>query len=150
MKRGVSGRDEAATQLAVLRQLNQQAAAELLGWTSRGLRDSDAPRDEKTRSYDGRRLVKWLLDKERKKLKRLDSQAINLQLQHEKLREAKRKNDVAEEVERKKLKAAVDEDWGAVGLLISQAIDSAEREFPGAGRLFKDQLLSNLATWERR
>lgn len=96
MKRGAPGRDEAASQLAVLRQLNQQAAAELLGWTSRGLRDSGAPRNDRTRSYDGKKLVKWALERERAKHRKTDTAGIEFELQQEKLRELRRRNETEE------------------------------------------------------
>lgn len=95
MARGAPGRDEAAAQLAALRQLHQQPAALLVGWTPRGLRDSDAPR-RKDGTYDGPKLVKWALDRQRAKLKPSDSKATHDDLQREKLREARRRNDVEE------------------------------------------------------
>lgn len=48
-----------AAQIAVLKTLNQQAAAYLIGQTARNLRDrSDAPRNEDG-TYDGAALVSW-------------------------------------------------------------------------------------------
>ena len=43
--------------------LTQQQAGELLGKSTRWVRDSAAPRDEDG-SYDGRQLVAWLLDQQ--------------------------------------------------------------------------------------
>lgn len=108
MSSGEHARDGAAAQLATLRELKQQPAAILLGWTPRGLRDSDAPR-KKDGTYDGPKLVAWLLARE----SRVDAGAgggdddifaggdnsPNLErCRAEKARELKRKNDRAEEL----------------------------------------------------
>jgi len=95
MVRGEHARDEAAAQLAALKQLLQQPAARLSGWTPRGLRDSDAPRNPDG-TYDARELVKWLLDRERAKRKTVDLKQVEAQLREEKLKEARRKNEVAD------------------------------------------------------
>jgi hypothetical protein len=92
-----------AEQLAILRELKQQPAAVLIGWTPRGLRDSDAPR-RKDGTYDGPKLVTWLLARELGD-NRGDGELFegggdnspNLErCRAEKARELKRKNDNAD------------------------------------------------------
>jgi hypothetical protein len=95
VSRGEHARDKAAAQNAVLKELLQQPAAKLSGWTARGLRDSDAPRNPDG-SYNARELVKWLLEREQEKRKVVDLRAIDAQLREEKLREIRRKNDMAD------------------------------------------------------
>jgi hypothetical protein len=95
VSRGEHARDEAAAQMAALKKLLQQPAAQLSGWTPRGLRDSDAPRNPDG-SYDGAKLVKWLLEREQAKRKVVDLKAIDHELRQEKLREVRRKNDMAD------------------------------------------------------
>jgi hypothetical protein len=95
MSRGEHARDEAAAQLSVLRALKQQPAAVLVGWTSRGLRDSGAPRN-KDGSYDGVKLVKWMLERERAKVKVVDSKVLNQQLLQLKVRKETREQDRAD------------------------------------------------------
>lgn len=106
MKRGPPDDDEAsvAEQLAILRELKQQPAAVLIGWTPRGLRDSSAPR-KKDGNYDGPKLVAWILEREGQKSGPADPDDIfaggdsspNLErCRAEKARELKRNNDKAE------------------------------------------------------
>src|SRR5688572_18445760 len=110
MSKGEPGRPEqAAAQLAILRELKQQPAAVLIGWTPRGLRDSDAPR-KKDGSYDGPKLVQWFLAREARDAggSGVDpdddfmgggDNSPNLErCRAEKARELKRKNDRAEEL----------------------------------------------------
>lgn len=96
MKRGVSGRDEAAAQLAELRKmrLNQQAAAGLLDVPVHTLRDWNAPRDEKDRSYNVIKLVQWAIERERKKRPVIDLKAIDAEIRAEQLIERRRKNQI--------------------------------------------------------
>jgi hypothetical protein len=54
--------EQSPAQLAILRELKQQPAAVLIGWTPRGLRDSSAPRNPDG-TYDGPGLVKWMLER---------------------------------------------------------------------------------------
>lgn len=95
MSRGEHARDEAAAQQATLEQLLQQPAARLVGLQARTLRDSDAPRN-KDGTYDGRKLVKWLVQREKSKRKGIDLKQVERELQQEKLRQLRRENDVEE------------------------------------------------------
>jgi hypothetical protein len=63
-------------QIAILRNLSQQAAATLVGRTARWLRDeTDAPRNEDG-SYDGPALVGWLQQSEGAGRPRLDDDSL--------------------------------------------------------------------------
>lgn len=98
-KDGQGANATAAAQMEVMLRLRHQAAAALLGWDPRKLRDSIAPRNADG-SFDGPRLVQWLLEKLRKELadpimNGPDTPSLEL-LRAEQHRRVKRENDEAE------------------------------------------------------
>ena len=97
MSRGEHARDKGAAQLAVLRKLSQQPAAQLVGWNPRGLRDSDAPRN-KDGTYNAMRLIKWILGRSAgaKQKVALDSKVLSQQLLQLKVRKETREQDKAD------------------------------------------------------
>jgi hypothetical protein len=113
-------------QLAVLRKLKQQAAAALLGWTPRGLRDANAPRrDDGT--YDAIALVAWMLERAAGKSEASPADKLLEDLRREKAREAKRRNDLAEG--RLVELARVQAEASAIGTVLRVRSEAIERAF---------------------
>lgn len=134
MARGAHGRNAIAAQVAALRNLNQQAAAALLGVPVRSLRDWNAPRNEKTRTYDGPELVRWFLERERSKRKSMlmDDEGGALtpakeRLIEERLRAEKRKNDVAEGLVM--ARDQIVDDFRKGALILNQRLDAVGRAY---------------------
>ena len=147
MARGAPGRDEIAAELAILRKLPQQAAAQLVGWTPRGLRDSDAPRN-KDGTYNGVRLVKWMLGRAAgaKQKVVLDSKLVDQQLRQEKLREAKRRNDHADGLLIETAK--VGEELRSVGKMLLDGINAIARDHPESARKMSALIEEVKNAWE--
>jgi hypothetical protein len=96
----------AAEQLALLRKLRQQVAAQLIGIEPRTLREKTAPRNVDG-TYDGTQLVAWFLEHDRRKRESIDGDPLLgggdtegsvwlEEYRHQKALEAKRKNEIEE------------------------------------------------------
>jgi len=136
-----------AEQLAILRELKQQPAAVLIGWTPRGLRDSDAPR-KKDGTYDGVRLVKWMLARAAASKQKLaiDAKVVDQQLRQEKLREAKRRNDHADGLLIETAK--VGEELRSVGKMLLDGINAIARDHPESARKMSVLIEEVKNAWE--
>ena len=91
-----------AEQIKVLRELRQGAAAALLGISERKLRSAGPPRNPDG-SYDAAKLVAWWIKRKVAQVVPTKGDALE-RFREEKVRQAKRENDVAE----KKLVNAVE------------------------------------------
>ncbi len=116
----------AGEQLAVLRKLKQQAAAALVGWTPRGLRDANAPRSDDG-TYDALALVAWRIAREAKPTSMSPAEQKLVEQRTERVRRERRENDMAEGrlVER----ALVRQEAIAIGVVLRMEAEAMERAF---------------------
>jgi hypothetical protein len=143
----------------MLRALRQQAAGVLVGWSARILRDSPAPRSADG-SYDGPRLVAWFVERGIEKARKeafvetdpllVGGMSPNLErYRAEKAREAKRRNDVEEQllvpIER------VQEELAGIGQALRVQLELLERAHGAAvGKALREAIDAAEASWRSR